>query len=91
MVNKLWRKPFDFADKATVPGKVTIDIERCKGCGYCVDFCPQGVLAMSTRLNAKGYTLPGVEDETKCLACGYCQEICPEFAITVSVPQSDPA
>jgi len=44
---KLWRTPFDQAEKATKPGKVLINKERCKGCGYCVEFCPRGALMMS--------------------------------------------
>ncbi|MBM3119677.1 MAG: 4Fe-4S ferredoxin, partial [Chloroflexi bacterium] len=44
---KLWRKPFDMAEKAPRPVKVHIDTERCKGCGYCAEFCPRGVLKMS--------------------------------------------
>lgn len=80
---KLWRAPFDYAEKATPPGRLCIDKERCKGCGFCVDFCPREVLKMSSELSPKGYNLAVVEDESKCLACGFCEVICPEFAIKV--------
>ena len=80
---KLWRKPFDQAEKAAKLGKVLIDSERCKGCGYCVEFCPRGVLKMSSELGPKGYYLPEIEDESKCLGCGLCDILCPEFAIQV--------
>lgn len=83
---KLWRKPFDYLEKATTPGQVYIDKERCKGCGYCVEYCPREVLKMSTELSPKGYLLAAVGDETKCLACGFCEAICPEFAIKLSIP-----
>lgn len=86
---KLWRKPFDYAEKATIPRRVNIDKERCKGCGYCVEFCPREVLKMSTELSPKGYLLAVVEDETKCLACGYCEVICPEFAIELTDIEDD--
>ena len=89
MGTKLWRKPFDYAETAATLGQVSIDKERCKGCGYCVEFCPRGVLKMSNELNAKGYPLPVVDNETGCLACGYCEAICPEFAIKVSTPPGD--
>lgn len=85
---KLWREPFDHTEAVAAPGQIYIDKERCKGCGYCVDFCPRGVLKMSSELNAKGYLLPVVDDETRCLACGYCEVICPEFAIKVSTPSN---
>lgn len=81
---KLWRKPFDHAEKATAASHIHIDRERCKGCGYCVELCPREALEMSSELNAKGYRIAAVHDESKCLACGFCEVICPEFAITVS-------
>jgi len=85
---KLWRKPFDYTEKVTTPVQVYIDKERCKGCGYCVEYCPRDVLKMSTELSPKGYLLAMVDDETKCLACGYCEVVCPEFAIKLSTPIS---
>ncbi len=78
---KLWRPPFDQAEKATRPTRVLIDKERCKGCAYCVEFCPRGVLVMSDELSPKGYTFAAVADESKCLNCGLCDILCPEFAI----------
>ena len=81
---RLWRKPFDYIEKATILAKIYIDTERCKGCGYCVEFCPREVLVMTSELNPKGYTLVAVDDESKCLACCFCEVICPEFGIKVS-------
>lgn len=83
---KLWRTPFDQAEKATQPPQVVIDKERCKGCGYCVEFCPRGALEMTTELNPKGYTLAAVADRDKCLGCGLCDILCPEFAIHLEEP-----
>jgi 2-oxoglutarate ferredoxin oxidoreductase subunit delta len=80
---KLWRKPFDQEEKAPRPSKVIIDRERCKGCGYCVEFCPRGALEMSQEMNSKGYLLPRLVDESKCLGCGLCDVICPDFGIYV--------
>ena len=80
---KLWRTPFDHAEKVTKPAKVIINKESCKGCGYCVEFCPKDALAVSDELNQKGYTPPKVADKHKCLGCGFCEIICPEFAISV--------
>jgi 2-oxoglutarate ferredoxin oxidoreductase subunit delta len=81
---KLWRKPFDAEIKASKPGRITIEKERCKGCSFCTEFCPRDVLAMSQEINSKGYTLATVTDEKKCLACGLCEVICPEYAIKVN-------
>ena len=81
---KLWRKPFDSTEKASIPAHISINKDRCKGCGYCSEYCPREVLVMSSEFNSKGYNLAAVADESKCLACGFCEAICPEFAIKVT-------
>ena len=86
---RLWRTPFDQAEKATRVPKVLIDKGRCKGCGYCVEFCPRAVLEMSEELNPKGYTLATVADESKCLGCGLCETLCPEFAIHLEASDNE--
>ncbi len=70
-------------------GKVFISPERCKGCGYCVAFCPTNVLEMSKDYNAKGYHPPQVKSADDCRNCGYCELICPEFAIFVTKKQDE--
>lgn len=67
--------------KARIPGVISIDKERCKGCGFCVAFCPLGVLRMSAEFNAKGYHYPEVAHAEKCTGCGLCGMYCPDFAI----------
>ncbi|MFH0983264.1 MAG: 4Fe-4S dicluster domain-containing protein [Planctomycetota bacterium] len=63
-------------------GQVAVIQERCKGCAYCVEFCPLKVLVMSSRFNAKGYHYPEVADPAACSGCGLCGMYCPDFAIT---------
>ncbi len=85
---KLWRTPLD-ADKVKVPrGIVHVIIERCKGCKFCVEYCPRDVLQISTRFNKKGYHYPEVAAEGVCVDCNLCEDICPEFAI-YSVQETD--
>lgn len=62
-------------------GEVFITIERCKGCGFCVAFCPTGTLRLSPSYNAKGYHPPEVVDMDTCTGCGLCGLYCPDFAI----------
>jgi len=62
-------------------GEVHIDQERCKGCGFCIEFCPTKVLAFSREFNAKGYHPPVVVDIDKCMGCNLCGLYCPDFAI----------
>ena len=86
---KLWRKPFDMADKAPRPVRVHISIDRCKGCGYCAEFCPRGVLKMTDELSPKGYNVVKVVEESKCLGCGLCEAMCPEFGIYVTAEEKE--
>jgi len=80
------RKPLDWADVTVPRGEVYIIKERCKGCGFCVEYCPRNVLAISDISNAKGYYVPYVKKIDDCVNCRMCELICPEFAIW-SVPQ----
>ena len=82
---KMWRKPFDIEEKSTPSGHVHINHETCKGCGFCVEFCPQHRLEMSKQFNARGYLIAQAIEDVKCLACGFCEAICPEFSVKVSI------
>jgi 2-oxoglutarate ferredoxin oxidoreductase subunit delta len=62
-------------------GFVAITAERCKGCGFCVEFCPTRVLALSSAFNSKGYHPPHVVAPEKCSGCDLCGMYCPDFAI----------
>jgi len=62
-----------------------IDIEKCKGCGLCVDACPNGVLRMSAEINRDGYYKVVVENSEKdCTGCGNCYIVCPDVCIEIS-------
>lgn len=75
------RKPYDLKNIRVPHGEVHIIRERCKGCGFCVEFCPNDVLELSDEYNLKGYHPPFVAKPDSCVNCGLCQMICPEFAI----------
>ena len=78
---KYWRQPLD-RDEVKVPrGKVIVLEERCKGCGFCVEYCPKDKLVLSERFNRKGYHPPEVVNEEECVNCHLCEMICPDFAI----------
>ncbi len=78
---RFWRTPFDI-DKMTIPhGELHIINDRCKGCEFCVQYCPKDVLEMSKEFNVKGYHYPTAVRPDDCVNCGLCEMICPEFAI----------
>jgi len=62
-------------------GEVFLNSEQCKGCGFCVEFCPTRVLVMGEELNAKGYHTPQVVNLDACTGCDLCGLYCPDFAI----------
>jgi 2-oxoglutarate ferredoxin oxidoreductase subunit delta len=66
---------------AMAKGSVQIVVERCKACGFCVEFCPTHVLALSSAFNAKGYHTPYMVHPDKCSGCDLCGMYCPDFAI----------
>lgn len=75
-------------------GRVSIVVERCKACGFCVEFCPTKVLALSSAFNSKGYHPPHVVEPEKCSGCDLCGMYCPDFAIygqRVPAQKTEPA
>ena len=64
--------------------KVTINEERCKGCGLCTEACPKKILELAAdKINKKGYNPARVTDASKCIGCAMCATMCPDVAITV--------
>jgi len=57
--------------------------DYCKGCSYCVHFCPKECLSLGSQLNSKGFYFPVFENQDECTGCGACAKLCPDFAIEV--------
>lgn len=68
---------------AKVKGAIVVDTERCKGCEICVVSCPTHVIAMSERVNGKGYHYAYMKDPDACTGCMNCGIVCPDGVITV--------
>ena len=56
--------------------KVTVDKDKCTGCGECVDSCPGEVYEL-----VDGKAVPINEDE--CHGCHTCEAVCPEDACNI--------
>ena len=63
--------------------KIHVKEEFCKGCGFCVYFCPKKILVMSDQPDPKGYSVTKVKDSNKCTGCRMCELVCPDFAISI--------
>ena len=63
--------------------QVTIRAESCKSCGYCVKFCPKGILAVGTEVNSQGYPFVVAAHPENCIGCAICGRMCPDAAIEV--------
>ena len=62
---------------------VTIRSESCKSCGYCIKFCPKGVLAVGDKVNSKGYEYVVPVNMDNCIGCAICARMCPDVVFTV--------
>lgn len=56
--------------------KVTVDEEKCIGCGSCVDICPSEVYELQNEKAA-------VVNVEECVGCESCVESCEQGAITI--------
>ncbi|MGE5592278.1 MAG: ferredoxin family protein [Betaproteobacteria bacterium] len=63
-------------------GRWIVFPELCKGCGLCVETCPEDVIHWSKDLGA--YGTPTVEvNPAGCTTCRTCADHCPDCAIDV--------
>ncbi|MCS7116778.1 MAG: 4Fe-4S binding protein [Nitrososphaerota archaeon] len=72
-----------YEQKEVSRGQIHIIEDRCKGCGFCIHYCPHNVLEASKGFNKYGYHPPIVKDISKCTFCKFCEDICPDFAIFI--------
>jgi len=64
-------------------GRITVDLEKCNGCGNCALICPGGCLYVAGMgKNKKAYIMDG--DFPDCMACNDCMAMCTRDAIKVS-------
>jgi len=85
---RIWREPLDLDKTKIRRAEIRIIKERCRGCGFCIEFCPKDVLDVSEELNEKGAHPPKLVDETRCALCSFCQTVCPDVAIITIEKQS---
>jgi 2-oxoglutarate ferredoxin oxidoreductase subunit delta len=83
MPERIKHEPLDSKELVKPKAEIHLITDQCKGCGYCIKFCPQKVLEESREINARGVHPPKIVDEDKCIVCSFCTAVCPDFAIFV--------
>ncbi len=67
---------------------LTLDEDRCVGCGICVAICPKEAPKLSPPVTREGRLVqkPRVDFEAdKCVFCGECVDLCPTNAIKMEI------
>jgi 2-oxoglutarate ferredoxin oxidoreductase subunit delta len=91
MPERIKHAPLDIKELKRPGAEILLVKDQCKGCGYCIEFCPRKVLEESDEINARGVHPPRIADESKCILCGFCTAVCPDFAIYVVEEKSGEA
>ncbi len=63
-------------------GKVTLNAERCMGCGICRHVCAAGAINITRRTDQSGYDFSVWHNS--CCLCAQCRHFCPTKAITLT-------
>lgn len=64
---------------------ITIDPEKCTGCGQCVEVCKDFSIVIEN-----GKAKAGSDPAFGCIGCGHCMAICPEDAIQIAGREISP-
>jgi len=63
--------------------EIVVDAVYCKGCGLCVEFCPQGKFSLAEEPNKHGVRVAVVDPDVRCTGCRQCAMICPDAAVRI--------
>ncbi len=66
---------------------VLVAMERCKGCGLCIDACAPGALELDmSHVNAMGHHPARLAKPDACTSCAKCARMCPDAALSIFAP-----
>ncbi len=63
--------------------EVSVNVESCKECGYCVEVCGVDTFGPADGFNVKGYRPMECKSSDWCVGCFKCFFSCPDFAIDI--------
>ena len=80
---KLWERFWvtDLWSKGCQLGAISVDFDKCIGCGLCVKVCPGDSLELDKDKHPHAKANAA---ELSCASCGACQACCPKEAITIT-------
>lgn len=76
--------PYPFKPHDPAPGfrgKITVDVDKCFGCGGCANVCPARAIVVT---DTSQHTRVLEFHWSRCTYCARCEEVCPEKAIKLS-------
>lgn len=69
--------------------RVEINPKLCKGCYFCIRYCPSGVFSKSEEIGELGYVAAKVDHPEKCTGCRLCLVYCPDFATSIEEEEAE--
>jgi 2-oxoglutarate/2-oxoacid ferredoxin oxidoreductase subunit beta len=73
------------ATEGAVLPRVEFDTQVCKGCGVCIEACPEDIIEFADVFNHRGVKPTRLVEGglVRCTACGNCAVVCPDSAVEV--------
>lgn len=63
-----------------IRGEIKVDLDKCTGCGLCIQNCPFTCMEMDETTDSKH---PKMRDEYVCMSCSNCLIACPVDALSI--------
>ena len=60
--------------------QIILDLEKCMGCGSCIEICPANIYLMNPKTNK-----PRIDNPDNCFGCKACEILCDINAISVNI------
>lgn len=82
-LNRKSKLEVEIVDRSKKRFRVEVNPKLCKGCYFCIRYCPREVFGKSEKIGEMGYVVAKVLDSGKCTGCRLCLLYCPDFAVSI--------